>query len=110
MDERSNVAVVMTFRISPGTSQYWQDTWIALREVALRSSGCTRFEVSPPARPGRDGEITSTWRSREDFNRFVRDSGVLWIDRVRWSVCARPYRVTVSPEKVEERAALCAVR
>lgn len=104
MHEPIPVEVVMTFRIPATAHQCWKDTWSALRELALEIPECAAFELSPPVRDRVDGAIVTSWRSRHDFNRFVRESGLLWIDRVRRDGCACPDSILVSAVESEARA------
>lgn len=66
------------FQTERGGSEEFCDS---VRRSALRQSGCLSFHVRYDRRNLNRIDLLSEWSSREALNRWVRTSGVLWLER-----------------------------
>jgi hypothetical protein len=76
------VTVVSSFTVPAARQTLWTETWQRLAQLALARPECKDFRI---LRNGGDmGHIIvlSEWTSAGEYHRFVRESSLLWLDRV----------------------------
>lgn len=76
------VSVISTFQVPPAREQMWIETWQALGEVARSRPECRDFEILRDRRDLTRFLVLSEWRGAAPFHRFVRETSLLWLDRV----------------------------
>src|SRR5438552_6711310 len=80
-EDRAMVMVVTTVAVAPGREEEWEAVWRQVRRLAAAYPGFRRTTLwRDPTRPGQY-VVQSEWDSRSDFDRFVRISGVEWLNR-----------------------------
>ena len=75
------VVVTESFEIRPGSESSVDDICTAIRLSALRNPACLSLRVLHDRRDAGRVTILSEWQSAESFNTFIRNSGVLWLER-----------------------------
>jgi len=75
------VVLLITFDVQEADRLAWHDVWSRVRQHALEWPACTAFRLRRSQDTRGQMVITTTWGNHEELNRFVRQSGMLWIDR-----------------------------
>ena len=75
------VIVAETFTLHPSQGKTWSDVGRAIRRAALGNRACLSFRLMRDHRNDSRAVLLSEWTSLNEFNRFVRESGVLWLER-----------------------------
>jgi quinol monooxygenase YgiN len=80
-DSPSHVTVIMTFEAPPARIDVCQAIWHEAARAARTCSTCRYFTVlREPEYPSRC-TIQSEWENLPSFHRFIRESGILWLER-----------------------------
>src|SRR5579859_7340510 len=76
----SSTTVVASFTCDPGQETAWLAVWRALAEAALNRPDCYAFTALPSATGDGRTAVLSRWQRASDFNAFVRQVGLSWLD------------------------------
>ena len=80
-ESRLPAIVTETFLVSHGSEQTFWEVCAAMRLSACRNPACLSMRVLHDRHDKARVTIVSEWRSVEAFNAFIRDSGLLWLER-----------------------------
>jgi quinol monooxygenase YgiN len=82
LDTSARVTVVSSFIVSPSRALLWEETWQKLAQVALSRPECRGFRIFRGH--GQDAHfiVFSDWGSGAHYHRFVRETSLVWLDRV----------------------------
>jgi quinol monooxygenase YgiN len=75
------VVVAETFTLHPIQQQSWSDVVRAIRRAALSNAACLSFRLMRDRHNDSLAVLLSEWTNVHEFNRFVRESGQLWLER-----------------------------
>jgi hypothetical protein len=75
------IAVIESFLLPQWEPAGWAEARETIRECALKHSSCRASRLLQDERNSRRVLLISEWDSAEAFNQFVRESGVLWLER-----------------------------
>jgi quinol monooxygenase YgiN len=78
----SPVTVVMSFTVLPGREDIWRDAWSEVARLATRRSACHHSRLLQDRDDTTRCAMLSEWDSLSDFDRFVREMGLIWLERV----------------------------
>lgn len=98
------VIVTETFKLRPGEGQSWADVGRAIRRAALGNAACVSFRLMRDRRNQSLAVLLSEWTSIQEFNRFVRESGVLWLERGVHPSLAGTWSILEPDDVVEARS------
>ena len=75
------VVIVETFTLHRAQGQSWTEVGSAIRKAALQDPACLSFQLMRDRKNESIAVLLSEWTSMQEFNRFVRESGLLWLER-----------------------------
>jgi quinol monooxygenase YgiN len=75
------VVVAETFILHPAQRQSWSEFVEAVRRGALSNAACLSFRLMRDRNNDSLAVLLSEWTNIHEFNRFVRESGLLWLER-----------------------------
>ena len=75
------VVVAETFTLHPTQRQSWSDVVKAIRRAALGNAACLSFRVMRVRNNDSLAVLLSEWTNIHEFNRFMRESGQLRLER-----------------------------
>lgn len=75
------ITVIESFLLPQWEPAGWAAARETIRECALKHSSCRAFRIFRNEPNSRHVLLISEWDSAETFNQFVRESGVLWLER-----------------------------
>ncbi len=75
------VLIVARFTLHPERQHWWLDAWRALARAAEQTPECRSFHLLHDTRHEHQRFLVSSWTSRDAFNRFVRETGLVWMER-----------------------------
>jgi Antibiotic biosynthesis monooxygenase len=75
------ITVIESFVLPEWEPAGWAGARETIRECALKHSSCRAFHILQDEPNSRHVLLISEWDSAETFNQFVRESGVLWLER-----------------------------
>lgn len=78
--ERTPVSVVISFHLWPSRADKWRSTWTRIERYALRLPACRSFTIVESSNDVARCIFTQ-WEDVSAFHRFVRENGLLWIER-----------------------------
>jgi hypothetical protein len=105
MDHTTGIRVSMAFNVPHGSREHWLNTWTALGRLALDSFECREFAL----RSGdTESAVESEWASLQEFNRFARTSGLLWLERASVHTGFIPDSVHREPAQAGQREPVAA--
>jgi quinol monooxygenase YgiN len=81
MTQATSVTVVASFQLMPNRHQIWRNVWRELGNIARNTSACHCFRLLRDAADDTRCMVVSEWDDLAAFNRFVRTSHLLWIER-----------------------------
>jgi hypothetical protein len=73
--------LVITFDVEEGDRVAWHDVWSPVGQYALEWPACCVFRLGRSHLTRGQMVVMTTWGNHEELNRFVRQSGILWMDR-----------------------------
>jgi Antibiotic biosynthesis monooxygenase len=82
--------IVASYRLRPHQRTSWIETWRSLELIARSIPECHTFELDLDSYDSDRCTVISTWSSGAAFDRFVRDVGLLWIERALGYSCSPP--------------------
>jgi hypothetical protein len=105
MTSSSPTMVVALYRLRPDQKAPWLETWQQLAAIARSIPECRTFSLELDPDEPNQCRVVSTWSSGSAFDRFVRDVGLLWIERnldysrmtARYARFALPNRAAAKP-------------
>lgn len=77
----SLVTVTASFSLLPGRQDLWLNIWKELGRLALSRPSCREFRLVYSRTAESRCSVVSTWNEVREFHRFVREIGLLWIER-----------------------------
>jgi heme-degrading monooxygenase HmoA len=81
MKQLNPIVVLTSFRLRPESTREWQAAWTRVQRHALSDPACHSFRLLRNPKDSGDYAALSEWNSAQDFNSFVRRSGLIWMDR-----------------------------
>ena len=75
------VTMLMTVLVAPERAAEWEQGWNAALAFARRQDGFRAMRLLRDVTQPGHYVVLSEWVSREDHDRFVRASGLYWLDR-----------------------------
>jgi quinol monooxygenase YgiN len=81
MTHTTSVTVVASFELMPDRHRVWRDVWQDLGRIARKTSACRDFRLLSNVDDDTHCMVVSEWDDVATFNRFVRESHLLWIER-----------------------------
>jgi quinol monooxygenase YgiN len=75
------VVVAESFILHPAQQQSWSDVVRTIRRAALSNAACVSFRLMRDRHNDSLVVLLSEWTNIHEFNRFVRESGLLWMER-----------------------------
>jgi hypothetical protein len=79
--DAERILLVITFDVEEGDRVAWHDVWSPVGQYALEWPACSVFRLGRSHLTRGQMVVMTTWGNHEELNRFVRQSGILWIDR-----------------------------
>ena len=76
------VTVVMSFKLLPGREDIWRDAWSEVARLAARRPACGHSRLLQDRNDLSSCAMLSEWDSLREFDRFAREMGLIWLDRV----------------------------
>lgn len=78
----SAVTVVISFNLLPGREDVWREAWSEVARLAAHRRACRHSRLLQDRNDVDCCAMLSEWESLVDFDRFVRETGLIWLDRV----------------------------
>jgi hypothetical protein len=75
------VTVIMTYDVPPFRVDGWLRFWERIAVLAARRPACRSFEILRGENFSQGCSIRSAWDDVSSFHRFIRESGLLWLER-----------------------------
>lgn len=84
IDRRTShaVTVVMSFELLPGREDVWRDAWSQVARLAAGRPACRHSRLLQDQNEVGCFAMLSDWDSLPEFDRFAREVGLIWLDRV----------------------------
>ncbi len=98
------VIVAETFALRPGQARNWSEVGRAIRRAALSNAACLSFRLMRDRKDDTRAVLLSEWTDMQEFNQFVRESGLLWLERGASPSLTGTWSL-LEPEYDEERSA-----
>jgi hypothetical protein len=70
-----------SYALYPGTRELWLDVWSAVGRSAVQLPECRRVTLLTHPDDPTLVRVISTWTSAQAFHRFVREAGLVWLER-----------------------------
>lgn len=81
MASPTRITVIASFQLFPHRHATWHATWSELGRMASGLSACHAFRLLRDPHDPLHCAVVSEWDDAASFNRFVRESHLLWIER-----------------------------
>ncbi len=76
------ITVIESFNVAPNAIEAWTELWEALAPFATESRGCHKFELLHDRRDPTRYSLLTEWEDMDSYNRFRRETRVLWTEQL----------------------------
>jgi hypothetical protein len=81
------MVVNLEYIVPAGEAGMWIENWKLVAQVAASWSGCRMFRLLLDRNDEWYFAVFSEWESMETYTRFVRETGIMWLQRALGHPC-----------------------